>query len=916
LHSARIMGLLMIRALCIDDDPALLEISKTFLERDGEILVEPSLSAMDAMVMLETKHFDVIICDYQMPRIDGIQFLKSIRIQGRNTPFILFTGKGREGVVIDALNNGADFYLQKGGDPKTQFMELVNIVKRSVSQRQAIDQLRESEEIYEKLFKDNVESMILIDPLSGNIVDANHAACHFYGYSHEELLKLRIDDLAIASEGANAIRPGIERNVNGATRAMEHRLSNGEIRHVELYSGMLRVKGANRSYAIVHDISDKVKVEAQTERINRALRMIVLTGRHIGKAKSELELLQGVCEVVTQEDGYPLAWIGRYDDDGTVTELVHSGPDHNNPQGIVIRYDDSKTEQGPSGRVHKTRGPVVVRDLFEDPSMAPWREESKRLGIRSSLSLPLLIDGEVNGVLHIYSSYKGAFDNEEVDLFSNLASNLSYSLVSLESKQPLSLSGRGTSATEALASDPILHDNGARLGTLADNVMDIIIELDPEWNIRYVNSAVMDVLNCPPKEVMGKNLRDFVYLDDMRTFVDSINSLTHNRNPFTIKFRARSSVSFPWVEFVGRYLFTSEGEIEGIVGSIRDINKRQLIEEKIWETGSKLKAIIHTSPLAILSIDLDGSISTWNPAAERIFGWEEIDSARPFAFLPEGQEEGIMAIKQRILQGERMVDVEVKKRLPDGTMKVISLSTAPIIDQGGKTGSIIVVASDITERKHMEERLIQLNEVLRLINGILRHDTLNELTVLNGSLEMYKRTQSEKFLVGATRAVNRSMEMIKRMKELEKIALSGGPLKTFDLAKVAESVCKGYMIDFKIEGSCDVLADDALGSAIDNIVRNATIHGKADRIDVLIETQDGKCSMRIADNGIGIPDDLKDKVFQEGFSHGINGGTGLGLYLVSKAVERYGGEVWVEDSIPHGATFVISLPEARSAQPA
>ena len=88
----------MIRALCVDDDPALLDISKNFLERDGEIAVEPSTSAMDAMVMLETKHFDVIVCDYQMPKMDGIQFLKSLRIQGRTTPFILFTGKGREDV--------------------------------------------------------------------------------------------------------------------------------------------------------------------------------------------------------------------------------------------------------------------------------------------------------------------------------------------------------------------------------------------------------------------------------------------------------------------------------------------------------------------------------------------------------------------------------------------------------------------------------------------------------------------------------------------------------------------------------------------------------------------------------------------------------------------------------------------------
>jgi signal transduction histidine kinase len=118
------------------------------------------------------------------------------------------------------------------------------------------------------------------------------------------------------------------------------------------------------------------------------------------------------------------------------------------------------------------------------------------------------------------------------------------------------------------------------------------------------------------------------------------------------------------------------------------------------------------------------------------------------------------------------------------------------------------------------------------------------------------------------------------------------------------------MVDFSVEGEGSIYADDALPSAIDNIVRNAMIHGKADRIEARIWEEDGKCHLRIADNGIGIPDQVKDHIFDEGFSYGANAGTGLGLYLVTKAVERYRGKVAVEDNQPKGTVFVLTFPQA------
>jgi len=94
--------------------------------------VETACSVSEAMAALGQRHFDVIVSDYQMPEEDGIQFLKSLRAAGDRMPFILFTGKGREEVVIEALNQGADSYLQKGGDPRAQFAELANMIERAV----------------------------------------------------------------------------------------------------------------------------------------------------------------------------------------------------------------------------------------------------------------------------------------------------------------------------------------------------------------------------------------------------------------------------------------------------------------------------------------------------------------------------------------------------------------------------------------------------------------------------------------------------------------------------------------------------------------------------------------------------------------------------------------------------------------
>lgn len=122
----------MITILYIDDEPALLEIGKRFLERSGEFQIITAVSGEEALGIIRSRPVDAIVSDYQMPEMDGISLLKEIRSRYPDLPFVLFTGKGREEVVIEAIDNGADFYLQKGGDPKAQFAELEHKISQAV----------------------------------------------------------------------------------------------------------------------------------------------------------------------------------------------------------------------------------------------------------------------------------------------------------------------------------------------------------------------------------------------------------------------------------------------------------------------------------------------------------------------------------------------------------------------------------------------------------------------------------------------------------------------------------------------------------------------------------------------------------------------------------------------------------------
>ncbi len=177
----------MISVLYVDDEPSLLEIGKLFLEQNSQFSVDIITSAPAALTLLKTKRYDAIISDYQMPVMDGIEFLKKVRTSENTIPFILFTGRGREEVIIQALNEGADFYLQKGGEPVSQFTELAHKIRQAVQQRRAEASIRDYERREAEILNFLPDATFAIDK-TGTVIAWNHAMEKMTGIKVSEIL--------------------------------------------------------------------------------------------------------------------------------------------------------------------------------------------------------------------------------------------------------------------------------------------------------------------------------------------------------------------------------------------------------------------------------------------------------------------------------------------------------------------------------------------------------------------------------------------------------------------------------------------------------------------------------------------------------------------------------------------------------
>ena len=272
-----------IRILHVDDDPSFLEISKQMLLEMNSCFIIDSASCVDeALQRLSTEDFDIVVSDYEMPRKDGLDFIKILKELKISVPFILFTGRGREEVAIQALNLGADGYFNKRGSPETVYGELAHGIKKATEHKKAQEALRKYQK-FSQIFR-NCPVAILITRLSdGKILDANDEITEILGYLPNQVINKTTLELNVWANPEQRINFIQKLEAQGALQNQELNLNKkgGKQVWVTISSSILEIENEHCLVTCFIDITEHKKIEALLSQNESKYRLITENSKDV-----------------------------------------------------------------------------------------------------------------------------------------------------------------------------------------------------------------------------------------------------------------------------------------------------------------------------------------------------------------------------------------------------------------------------------------------------------------------------------------------------------------------------------------------------------------------------------------------------------------------------------------------------------
>ncbi len=953
-----------IKTLLVDDETSLLEQAKIFLERvSHEIEVSTVSSADTALEMIDEVDFDVIVSDYQMPEKDGLEFLEDIREKrDGDIPFIMFTGKGREDVAMKALNLGADRYIKKEGSPKDQFEFLGHAIVREVEQFETKKEKMEREKKIKKLYQTSIEL--------GNYDKEGDVYQHVLN-SFEEILEFQASSILMEENGALVVQATKAKNVEEGEKWPKDEgirgltYQNKESYLIEDLSEWDKAQPSDPKFksALSVPIKDEGVFQALSYQKN------YFDEFDLEMAEMLISYMWQVIDGIRYQDELKKnrLWLSQVIENSSIPTFVideehkvtHWNRGCENLTGIP--ENEIIGTKGVWRAFYNEERPVMADLVLED---VPEDEIEKYYGdeFTKSTVLPHAYEMEAfNPNLGkdgkwIYFTAAPIKDSEgnrigAIETLEDITERKKH-------EQELKRRNEGIKKLHKRATELKMCESVDDICELVVETSEQILDFEVcgidfveqgEFVPQAVSSEIED--GFIKRKIADAGISRKVYEEKESLLVKDRREVDFSK-PVVSDYR--SSITIPMGDF-GIYQALST-EVEGL--DEKDLELAEILVNHATEAINRLKSEmqlkrskekverLHQASAELESCQSEEEIySQALQAAEDILdfdmcGFDAVEGDKfvvkaTSSGVPEDGhvdkpiEEGGTSKRTYLNQESYLIDDLTKEReskpVKSDYKSIISL---PIDEYG-------IFQAVSTERGHFDEEDLKIAELLishviealkrietekreEFLHSLLRHDVGNKAQITQGYLQLMEEhelpEEVDEYLEKAKQATENGIEIIDKVRKLREIEKEE-EVSRIELKPVLDEVLSKYQDQLEEKGitleinkiDCKAQGGTLLEELFSNLFENSIRHSDCDKIRINSQHEEDECIVTFEDNGIGISDEDKKKIFEKGFKVGDTAGTGLGLYMIKKIAESYEGTVDVKHSKMGGARFDVRL---------